>query len=825
MDRLFRDLKFAVRLLWRDQAFAVTTVLTLAVCIGANAAIFAIINSVLLRPMPVPEPEQLVRIFNSYPRAGVERASNGVPDYYDRLREVDVFEEQALYNTRGMTIGGSSSGTGGDPQRIAGMIARPSLLRLLRVQPLRGRIFTEDEGERGRDRQVMLTFALWQELYASRDAAVGSTMRINGEPYTIVGVLPKDFQFVDPDVRLWVPLSFSAEEKSDDSRHSNNWSMIGRLKAGATVAQAQQQLDAVNARNMERFPHFKEILTNAGFRTVAASFQDDLVREVRGTLFLLWGGVLFVLLIGAVNITNLVLVRASARMKELATRVALGAGLSTLGRQVMTETILLTFLGGVSGLALGYWSLTMLTGLGIAELPRGSEIRMDLTVVLFTLGLALVVGLFVGLAPVLNLRHVNLSQAFREESRSGTSGRSARMVRRALVASQVAFAFMLLIGAGLLLASFERVLAVDPGFKPDHVLTARVTPPASRYQGDADVRTFATRLLDRVRALPGVEHAGLTSNIPFGGDYSDSVILAEGYQMAPGESLISPYRVSVTRGYFEAMGIPALAGRLFSDSDTETSPGVVIVDQKLSRRFWGEANPVGRRMFRPDRPEDITRPGPTARWYTVVGVVPEVRIAGFVAADDRVGAYYFPHAQDIRRSVTLTVRTAGDPMAVTPLVRRELAAIDPELPLYSVMSMRERMDQSLVDRRTPMLLALMFAGVALFLAALGIYGVLAYQVSQRQREIGIRMALGSDAARIFRMVLGEGMILLSVGFAAGLALAVAVRGVLQTQLYGIGALDPIVLVTVALVLGLAAFIACIVPARRASRIDPVAALQ
>jgi predicted permease len=825
MDRLIQDLRFAARLLWRDRAFAVTTLLTLAVCIGANAAIFAIINSVLLRPLPVPEPEQLVRIFNSYPRAGVERASNGVPDYYDRLREVDVFEEQALYNTRGMTIGGSSSGTGGDPQRIAGMIARPSLLRLLRVQPLRGRIFSEDEGERGRDRQVMLTFGLWQELYASRDAAVGSTMRINGEPYTIVGVLPKDFQFVDPDVRLWVPLSFSAEEKSDDSRHRNNWSMIGRLKTGATVAQAQQQLDAVNARNMERFPHFKEILTNAGFRTVATSFQDDLVREVRGTLLLLWGGVLFVLLIGAVNITNLVLVRASVRMKELATRLALGAGLSTLGRQIMTETILLTFLGGVSGLVLGYWSLSMLTGLGIAELPRGSEIRMDLTVVLFTLGLALVVGLIVGLAPVLNLRHVNLSQAFREESRSGTSGRSARRVRRALVASQVAFAFMLLIGAGLLLASFERVLAVDPGFKPDHVLTARVTPPASRYQGDAEVRTFATRLLDRVRALPGVDHAGLTSNIPFGGDYSDSVILAEGYQMAPGESLISPYRVSVTRGYFEAMGIPALAGRLFSDSDTDTSPKVVIVDQKLARRFWGDANPVGRRMFRPDRPEDLTRPGPTARWYTVVGVVPEVRIAGFVAADDRVGAYYLPHAQDIRRSVTLTVRTAGDPTAVTPLVRRELAAIDPELPLYSVMSMRERMDQSLVDRRTPMLLALMFAGVALFLAALGIYGVLAYQVSQRKREIGIRMALGSDAARIFRMVVGEGMVLLSVGFAGGLALAVAVRGVLQTQLYGVGALDPTVLVTVALVLAFAAFIACIVPARRASRIDPVAALQ
>ena len=291
MERVIRDANFAVRLLWRDRTFALTALLTLAVCIGANAAIFAIINSVLLRPLPVPEPEQLVRIFNSYPRAGVERASNGVPDYYDRLREVDVFSEQALYNTRGLTISATSAG-GGDPQRMTGLVARPSLLRMLRVQPFRGRIFTEEEGEQGRDRQVMLTYGLWQQLFAASESTVGSTMRINSEPYTIIGILPADFTFVDPEIKLWVPLSFTAEERSDDSRHSNNWSMIGRLKPGASVAQAQQQLDALNARNMERFPAFREILTNAGFHTTATPFQADLVREIRGTLFLLWAGVL-----------------------------------------------------------------------------------------------------------------------------------------------------------------------------------------------------------------------------------------------------------------------------------------------------------------------------------------------------------------------------------------------------------------------------------------------------------------------------------------------------------------------------------------------------
>jgi predicted permease len=819
MERLLQDLRFGLRLLWKDRAFALTSLLTLAVCIGANTTIFAVVNSVLLRPLPVPEPERLVLIYNSYPRAGVIRASNGVPDYYDRLREVPAFEEQALYNTRGVTIG-----IDGDPQRVQSMLARPSLLRLLGAQPQLGRIFSEDEGETGNERKVVLTHGLWQQLYAGRASAVGEELRINGIPHTIVGVLPDGFHFLNPDVRLWLPLAFSAEERSDESRHSNNWSMVGRLAPGATIAQAQQQLDALNARNDERFPHFREILKNAGFHTVATSLQDDLVSGVRGTLFLLWGGVLFVLLIGAVNITNLVLVRSSARMKELATRHALGAAVSRLTGQLLTETILLTTIGGLLGLALGYWGLTLLAGLGL-DVPRASEIAVDGTVVAFTIGLALLVGLIVGLVPVLNVRHMNLSQAFREEGRSGTSGRGARSVRRLLVASQIAFAFMLLVGAGLLLASFERVLAIDTGFDREGVLTARIAPPASRYPDDPELRTFFGRLLERVRAMPGVRHAGLTSSIPFGGDYSDSVILAEGYQMAPGESLITGYQTRVTPGYFEAMGIRPRSGRLFSESDTERAARVVIVDEKLARRFWGDRDPVGRRMFQPGNAKDLITPGPDARWYTVVAVVPEIRISGYVATDDRPGAYYFPVDQNMPRNVVLTVKTGGEPEAIVPDIRRALRAIDPELPLYSVMSMANRMDQTLVDRRTPMALALVFAGVALFLASIGIYGVLSYQVSQRSREIGIRMALGSDAAGIFRLVISEGLLLLAAGFVVGILGAFAIRRTIQSQLYGVGAMDPVVLGTVAIVLASVALLACSVPARRAARIDPSVALN
>jgi predicted permease len=573
--------------------------LTLGICIGANAAIFAIVNSVVLRPLPVPDAGRLVIIYNAYPGAGVERGSTGVPDYYDRLRETDVFEEQALYQFRGQTIGGET-----DPQRLTGMAVRPSFFRMLRANPLRGRFFNEEEGEIGHDHVVVLSYALWQQLFGGADAAVGREVRVNGVPHVIVGDMPQAFYFADPDVKLWTPLAFTPEQKSDDARHSNSWTMIARLKPGATVRQAQQQIDALNRRNLDRFPVFKQILINAGFHTVVAPLQEDLVRGVRSTLFLLWGGVLFVLAIGAVNVTNLVLIRSSSRMRELATRHALGAALSRLTRQLLTETIVLTFAGGLLGLALGYGTLRLLGASALSALPRANEIGIDGRAVAFTLALSFVVGVLVGLVPIVNLRHMNLSQAFREEGRSGTTGRGARAVRRVLVAAQVAFAFMLLIGAGLLLTSFQRVLAVAPGFDPSNLLTARVAPPLSRYADNSALRTFADRLLNGVRSLPGISSVGIASNIPFGGDFSDSVILAEGYRMTPGESLISPYWVRATPGYFEAMKIPVLRGRTFNDGDTETSPRVVIVDERLARKFWPGADPVGRRMFQPENPKD-----------------------------------------------------------------------------------------------------------------------------------------------------------------------------------------------------------------------------
>jgi predicted permease len=398
-------------------------------------------------------------------------------------------------------------------------------------------------------------------------------------------------------------------------------------------------------------------------------------------------------------------------------------------------------------------------------------------------------------------------------------------VRRLLVTAQVAFAFMLLIGAGLLLASFQRILAVKPGFDVAHVLTGIVSPPSARYKDDPQLIAFWNQLRERVAALPGVEAVGITSNLPFSGGYSDSVILAEGYVMAPGESLISPYRVSISPGYFEAMKIPLRRGRLFTASDDERAPKVVIVDERLAKRFWKDADPVGKRMWRPEEIEELKRgPGPKSHFYTVVGVVGSIRVTSLTEKEP-VGMYYFPFAQNVGRGMTLVTRTAGEPNSIVSGIRQQVKAIDPELPFFSVRPMQERLDQSLMSRRTPMLLAMLFGVIALFLAAVGIYGVLAYQVAQRRKEIGIRLALGGDGRRIFGLVVSEGLWLLGIGVGVGAIGAFAIRRAMETQLFGIQPMDPRVIASVAVLLGLVAFAACAVPARRAARIDPLIALS
>ena len=823
MDRLLQDLRFAGRILWKDRGFTVTTVATLALCVAANTAIFAVVHAVLLKPLPFPEPERLATVFNSYPAAGAVRASNGVPDYYDRLAQAPAFEEIGMYRSNGVTIGGQGAAV----ERVMSMPVTPSLFRVLRAQPLRGRLFTEQEAEVGQNRKVVLSYGFWQRSYAGQDAAVGTEVRINGMPYTIVGVMPQSFRFIDPEVQLWTAVAFAPEERADDRRHSNNWQQIGRLKPDATVEQAQSQIDAINRANLERFPQLKEILINAGFTTHVRPLHADLVESSQKTLYLLWGGVLCVLVIGCVNVANLVSVRASGRVRELATRHALGASMQRLARQVLTETVVLALIGGVVGVLLGWQALSAGNALGIDHLPRGYEIELDPISLAFMFGLILLVGIGVGLFPVWALRRADLAQIVREEGRSGTASRRTRAVRQMLVTSQVAIALVLLVGAGLLLASFQRVLAIHPGFNADHVLTGSLSFPAARYKDDAAVRTVSERVLERVRAIPGVINAGFTSTMPLSGQHSDSVIMVDGYQPAPGESLISPSQVYVSPGYFDAMQTVKRAGRLFDARDIDGAQRTIIVDEQLARKFWPGQDPLGRQMYFPEGVEDLSKPPPRDQWMTVIGVVENVRLDGLVDGPGfrTVGAYYLPIAQGVVRNANLAVRTSQDAESVTSALRAEISGIDPELPLFGVRTMNERIDVSVVDRRTPMILALSFAGVALFLAAIGIYGVLAYQVNQRSREIGIRMALGAATSTIFAIVLREGAAMVLAGTVIGLAGAFLLRQTLQSQLYEIGAMDPRVILTVAAVLVVVALAAILLPARRAAQTDPVHALN
>jgi len=825
---LLRDARFAMRSWTRERSFTLTVLATLVVCLGGNTVIFSIVRSVLLKPLPIADADRIVLVSNLYPKFGFSSARPDVsgastPDYFDRRRDIRSFDEVTLYRRGSVTLDAPDRA-----ERVNVLRATPSFYTLVGASAFAGRAIADEDAEPGNDATVVLSYTFWRRRFGGDTSLVGRDIRLDGRPFRVVGILAAGFEYLWKDIDLWLPLSFSADQRSDASRHSNNGVMIARLRAGASVDQAQREIDALNARNDERFPQLRNLVRDSGYRTVVVPLQDEVVRDVRATLYLLWAGALFVLLIGGVNLANLFLMRSAARWRELATRHAIGASVARISRQVLTETTLLAVCGGVTGLAAGWWVLRLVTRLDLGVLPRSHEISLDWQAAAAMLTLAAAVGIATGLIPLVRLSRVNVTDVLRDAGRSGTAGTATGRLRRLLATAQVALAFILLIGAALLLASFRAVVAIDPGFEPAGVVTAATTLPASAYRDQPALAQVADRLLERTRALPGVTAAGVTTTIPLGGNYNSGIVLAAGTEPGDAESIVAPNLILASDGYFEAMRIPLLRGRYFERRDTASAPPVVIVDERLARRFWPGRDAVGQRLLRPANPSgvlDLLTRGPDARSYTVVGVVANVHLTGLTPKDAPVGAYYFPYAQQQARSIVIAVRTARDPEAVITPLRSALASIDRELPLYDVRTMEERLDRSLVQRRMPMVIATAFGAVALFLAAIGVYGVLAAQVTERRREIGIRMALGSSASDVFRLVLRDGARMTLVGIVVGLAGTAAVARLISGLLYGVRPTDPVVIGGVAILLATVALVATWLPARRAARVNPAAVLN
>ena len=821
MDSLTRDIRQTLRILLRERTFSATVLLTLAICIGANVAIFTVIYRVLLEPLPYESPDRLVTVLNQYPGAGADTGASGPVDFAQRRENIQAFQEVALYQGSGSTVGDP-----GSAERVASLRVTPSFFPLLGVEAVLGRTFAEEEMMEGSHQKVILTHAFWQEQFGGDASVVGRDLRVDGQPFTVVGVLPADVTLPRSTARIVVPIAFDEEAFSLQRWHSNSFQMLARLTPGSTVEQAAAQNAALNDALIDQWPipNARQLLEDAGYHTLVVPTQEYMVRDVRAALFMLWAGVAFVLLIGCVNIANLILARAQTRVAELATRLALGARRVEVARQILTESVVMGLLGGILGVGLGALGIRLLLQLGADQLPRGSEIALGAPVLGFALVLAVLAGALFGAIPLVQILRSDLTPAFRNESRTGTSNRRTVLLRNGLVTAQVALAFVMLIGAGLMFTSLRQALSVDPGFEPEGVLTGFVSLPEGRYPDAVARRQLWDELLAGVRTTPGVAQAALTSQLPFSGNNSNSVITPEGYVPPPGESLLSPYQNTVSEGYFAAMGIEIIEGRGFLPADGPDDLRVIVVDEWLADRYWPDESPLGQRMIYGAIPgmEDI----PEEAFHTIVGVVRTVKQRDLTQPDgEHTGSYYFSLAQRPLAFGTVVARAeSGEAPALAGDIRAVLGRLDGELPFFGVATMQDRIDESLLQRRVPLILLSVFAAVALFLAMVGIYGALAYSVNQRRREIGIRMAMGSAPAEVFRTVVGQGLRVTALGLVTGAVAAVLLTRLIQTLLFGVGATDPTVMFSVTGVLGVVGLAACVVPARRATTVNPVDAL-
>jgi putative ABC transport system permease protein len=801
MDVLLQDLRYGLRSLRQNAGFTIAAVLTLAIGLGANTAIFSLVRGVLLRPLPYPHPERLLMVWGHHPAVGRESAS--LPDFLDWRSGAPSFEQLAAVAATNYPVNGR-----GEAELVSGAVVTANFFRTLGVKPAIGRDLLPGEDTRAAPRVAILGYSYWQRRFGGQADALGRQIDVGAEgPYTIIGVAPRDLRW-NGEVNLWTPLATD----STRPRRADFLDVVGRLRPGATLVGAQNELAAVARQLEERYPD-----SNAGWRVDLIPLQEELVGNVRPALLVFMAAVGLVLLIACSNVANLMLARLTSRHREIAVRTALGASGLRLLSQVLVESLLLAIMGGGLGVLLATWAVDALRLSQAGTIPRIEDVALDWQVLAFALGLTLATGLAFGMVPALRLTQSDLQTGLRDGSRAVTGNPGVGGARRSLVVTEVATAVVLLCGAGLLLRSFARLLQVNPGFRVENVLTARISLPRVKYADQHRRVALYEELNTRVAATSGVQSVGLVSSAPLGDGVPYNSFEIEHAPVSDPAAVQDAEFLVATPGYFTALNIPLLSGRLFAPGDRAGTPGVAVISQTMARRYWKGRDPLGIRITQDD-PAD-----PAAGWYTIVGVVGDVRHEKL--ADSAYPQLYLPMAQAAGRRMILTARVMGDPGQVVAVLRRTLTELDPQVPLSDVRTMRERVADATARPRASATLLGLFAGTALLLALVGVYGVIAYGVSQRTRELGIRVALGARPPEILRLVMKQGMAPVVVGIGLGLVCALAGSQVLRSMLFEVGPGD---LLTYTLVTGAvlaAAMGASYWPARRATRIDPIVALR
>jgi putative ABC transport system permease protein len=795
-EEMFQDLRFGARMLFKTPGFTFVAALTLALGIGANTAIFSVVNAVLLRPLPFPEPERIVRLWESHPPTNLPQFSVAFPTFLDWRNQSQVFTQMAAYREDGFNLQASN-----ETMRVNGARVTVDFFSVLGVMPAAGRVFTTPEDTPGGERVAILSHSFWQQSFGGDPQLVGRQLKVDGQPYTVVGIMPPGFRFPQDDIALWLP--YALNPNSDRGTHFLR--VLGRLEPGATLAQARAELEAIAVRLEQAHPD-----SNKGWRVFTLPLHEAVSGQMQRPLQVLLGAVLFLLLIGCANVANLLLSRNTMRERELVIRAALGAGRWRIVRQLLTESLLLAFLGGTGALILAALGVKLLATLGPGNIPRLNEAKLDLPVLAFTLAVALLTGLIFGLAPAWQQARLNLNATLKEGARMAGDG--ARRLRQLLVVAEIAFALSLLIGSGLMLKSFARLQHVAPGFAAQRALTMQLNIAPAKYARSEQRTAFLQRVLEGLKALPGVEVAAATHRLPLRGNS------AAGYQIegrpAPvsGEGDRVNFR-SVTPDYFRAMGTPLVAGRTFTEEEAWQRASAIIINQKFQRQHFPNENPLGKRIL-------FGRASPP---LTIIGVAADVKESGLTAETEP--GVYLPYVGMASQQMTLVLRTETEPLSLAATASASVRRIDDEQAVSNISTLENLLSETVAQPRFNTVLLALFALLALLLAAVGIYGVMAYSVSQRTQEIGLRMALGAQPRDVMKLIVGQGMKLVAVGLALGVLAALGLTRWLMTLLFDVEATDPLTYAAIAVLLGVVALVACCLPALRATKVDPIVALR